>query len=221
MLASEAISRIQRKLGYRSDKADEILDELKDAQLTLEMGVPTPGGKGGTFFPWFLTSEVATATVVVNEPRLLLPSTFTGDLENHKLYYFDSSAEDDEQWNILEKGDYEFLLSKYPGKGTPKAYAYSGDYWRIFPVPDGTYPLKVIFAEKDSILDTVGVENRWLKYCPWLLISAAGANIAASVRDSNALQFFQARFAVEQVAVHAATIARSDTNQRPVMGGEY
>lgn len=220
MLASEAVTRIQRKLGYRTDKADEILEELIDTQKTLEQGVPSPFGKG-TFIPWFLITEVASARTTIGEERLLLPTDFAGELEGFRLYYFDENAESDENaWVQLEKGEESFMRKNLPGSGAPAGYFYSGGYWRIRPTPDDEYLMKIIYAGADTTLTvSPNITNKWLTWAPWVLVSAAGSSMAQSLRDATALQFFQQRMALEVNTLWAATEARFQSNDRPVMGG--
>lgn len=223
MLVADAIARIQEKTGYRSDKAAEILRELNDAMGTLSLGVPMPGGRG-SFVPWFLIQEQSTVSTQAGEERLLLPSDFVGEVENFRLYRYDSSADDDERWTELLKDDIGFLRRNRQGSGVPQFYAFSGDYWRLFPTPDAVYPLKVILASKDVALTASpdnGASSRWLTHAPWLLISAAGINFAASLRDATAVQFFQARLQTESGLLFNASVSRFEVNARPVMGGAY
>lgn len=224
MNASEAVSRIQRKLGYRTDKADEILEELNDAQLTLEMGVPSPYGKG-TFTPWFLISEVASAATEAGEERIAIPTDFRGEIEGFQLYYFNEDAEDDENaWVRLTKLD-EAQARAYSPPPTdtdllPAGYWYSGGYWRIVPTPNAERLLKIIYSGADTVLTTTpDITNRWLTYAPWVLIGAAGVSMAGSLRDATAQQFFQARMAADISALWNQTEMRFNSNARPVMGG--
>jgi hypothetical protein len=225
MIASEAVSRIQRKLGYRNDKSDEILDELNDAQATLERGVPAPGGQG-TFIPWFMTTEAATALTVANEERLLLPSDFVRELENALLYRFNPDADSDtDAWIPLVKNDPAFLKAKYAdtdaGVGKPEAYWLSGGYVRFAPIPDDEYIIKMIYGGRDTTLTlSPDITNKWLTNAPWLLIGAAGTSLGQSLRDASAVTFFQQRMAADVLILYQETLAHEITNDRPVMGGE-
>jgi hypothetical protein len=218
VIASEAVTRIQRKLGYREDKADEILEELQDAQHSLENGVPSPLGRG-VYTPWFMVTEVASALTTIDEERLLLPEDFTTELEGFKLYRYDADAtEDDEVWIPLEKAEEQYLKAKYPGDGDPQGYYIAGGYFRIVPTPDEEFTIKLIYAGRDTVL-TSGITNKWLTHAPQLLISAAGMSMAQSLRDAGALTFYQNRFALENNSLYNQTLARELTNDRPVMGG--
>lgn len=224
MLASEAVTRIQRKLGYRTYKASEILDELNDAQQTLEQGVMTPFGQG-TFIPWFLITEVASALTTIGEERILLPTDFVGEMEGFHLYYYnDDAASGESAWVELTKLDESMARSFTPPEGDdealPAGYFYSGGYWRIVPTPTAERSLKIIYAGQDTVLTTTpDITNKWLTYSPWLLMSAAGASMAGSLRDASALQFFQGRMATEVRALWTQTEMRFQSNDRPVMGG--
>jgi len=219
--ASEAVVRIQRKLGYRTDKADEILQELQDEQSRLEIGgIPSPIGKG-TFLPWFLITEQAMLTTVIGEERIPLPSDFAmnGD-ESFKLYWFNEDSDDGVEWNELTKVDESTLRSTVFSNDNPAGYFFSGNYWRLGPVPQSEMTLKMIYYAKDVQLTTTpDITNKWLTYAPWLLISAAGMSMAQSLRDAGAMQAFQQQFAFEQQGMWSATESRFQTNLRPVMGG--
>lgn len=221
MLCSEAVSRINAQLGYRSDKADEILADLQDSQQTLERGIPSPLSKMGTFLPWFLMSERASATTTINEERLLLPTDLVGELQDFRLFLFDASAElVEDQWQPLEKSDEGFLRAKFPGTGAPKAFCYSGSYWRLFPTPDDEYTMKVIYGATDTQLTLApDITNKWLTTCPWVLIASAGMQMAAKLRDAGAMTFFQNRLAIEIPILYNDTVARTENNARAVMGG--
>lgn len=220
MTTDEAIARIQRKLGYRTDKSDEILEELQDAQQRLERGIPSPQGGGGTYLPFFLTTEAATALTISGDERLALPTDFVGEIENCLLYRYDPDADPDAQWQPLAKDDEAFLKAKYPLDGKPLAYYLSGSYFRFRPVPDDEYTIKLIYGGQDTTLTAGAGTNKWLTYAPWLLLGSAGMSLAQSLRDTTAFGFFQQQFVADNMAIFQQTIAREVTNDRPIMGGE-
>lgn len=222
MMASEAVVRMQRKLGYRTDKADEMLQELQDEQSRLEIGgIPSPIGKG-TFLPWFLITEQAMLTTVVNEERIPIPTDFAmNGAEDFKLYWFNEDTDSDGvEWNELTKVDESTLRRTTFSNDNPCGYYFSGNYWRLGPTPQSEFTLKMIYYAKDAVLTTTpDVTNKWLTYAPWLLISAAGMSMAQSLRDATALQSFQQQFAFEQQGMWSATESRFQASFRPVMGG--
>lgn len=206
-----AVTRVQQTLGFRSDKATEIVAALQDAQLELEES-PT--------LPWFLLTEVASIQTVDEEERVALPSDFLQEWEEDPLHYFSTVAgvSDADAWTPLAKEDLEYLRDNFEGSGAPQAYALDDSYFRIFPTPDAVYTLKNIYFKKDTTLET-NVENLWLQHIPFLLIGIAGQQLGSGLRDKEALAQF-ARWEVKHRALMVAkTEARRHTSRRYIMGG--
>ena len=224
MLESLAISRIQRRLGFRKDLQTAIADELSAAQEKYERGVPVPivasayMGRflvgGGSFLPWFLRTEVTTIQTQINEERVPLPPDFLREYEEDALYWFNPTADPtifQNQWIPLFKDDIQYNRKKYgaiqglppasPSDTTaasewfewgPKAYSLDGNYFRIFPLPQQVYTLKMIYYARDEALTwPIDSENKWLAHAPEVMIGEAGWQIAATARDDNRMQYFQ------------------------------
>lgn len=210
MMRDEAVQRVQRLLGFRSDKQSEIITEMQAAQIELERW-PT--------LPWFLATEVAFKDTVAGEERVRLPTNFLREVDNDALWYYDGTATDEDLvWTPLIKDVTETLRGDLPGSGAPKAYYLDAEYFRIFPTPDAAYRLKMIYIKQDDTLAT-NIENKWLKYAPELLIGLAGQRLAAMMRDTVAAQHFQVMEERGRIAVNRDTHARRDANYRYVMGG--
>ncbi len=210
MLRDEAISRIQRRLGFRSDLVSAITEAIQDAQMRAEDS-PT--------LPWFLITEVSSITTTIGEERVQLPSDFLREYEDDALYYFNAAATDDaDKWVELPKDDLDFLRRKYPGSGAPKAYTIAGDYFRIFPTPDAVYTLKSMYYQADLVL-TDNVENLWLKHAPFMLINDAGNEIAADIGNKEAAAKFASGYQRALLALAGENEARKHENRRYVMGG--
>lgn len=204
-----AVARIHETLGFRSDKTTEIIAKLQDVQDLFE---------GAPELPWFLITEVESASTVSGEERVALPVDFLREWEDDALYYFNSTATADaDKWVELEKGDLSVLRKKYPGSGAPVAYSLDGDYFRIFPTPDDVYTLKQIYYKKDALL-TSNIENDWLKHGARLLIGEAGMAIAAALRDAEALAEFTRQRDDGARLLLIENEARSSTARRYVMG---
>ncbi len=212
MIRSEAVIRVQRGLAFRGDKVLEIEDALRDTQVELE---------NSAFLPWFLKTEVADfdQRTTVDEERVRIPDDFIREVEADALWYFNSTTTvDSEKWTPLQKDIPEFLREDLPGSGSPRAYALTKDYFRIFPTPDAQYQLKMVFYKNDELL-TSNVENEWLKYASDVMIGRAGIRIASALRDQGAISFFSA---LEQSGISRMineTEAREAANFRYVMGG--
>lgn len=222
MLGSEAVARIQRRLGYRTDKEAEILAELQTSQRKLEGGVDVPSANGGifTFYPWFLLSEILGRSTVVGEERVPVPTGFLSEAEPDALWYFvPATGETVADWNALAKGDLDALRASFPGVGAPRAYSLIGPYFRVLPVPDAVYQLKMLCYLRDTPV-ALGEENNWLKHAPDLLIADAGEQVAMNLQNAQASASFRAERAKEVLRLFIASEDRIHTNRVYVMGGE-
>lgn len=208
---SAAVSRIEQTLAFRgTDKSSEIVTALQDAQVLLEKR---------PVLPWFLQTEVATEETTDGEERVVIPSDFIREWEEDPLWYFVAgTGGDDDAWVELAKEDLGFLRKNYPGEGAPVAYALDVKYFRIFPTPDATYTLKMIYFGTDALL-TTDIENDWLKHFPYLMIGEAGKLIATALRDAAAVEVFNGFIAQNQAMLLVENEARMNSSRRFVMGG--
>lgn len=207
---SAAVIRVQRILAFKTTLSSEIIDALQDTQVELERD---------PFLPWFLISEVTSASTVDGEERVALPTGFIREYEDDALWYFDGTAAVDEQWSELVKDDIQFLRGLHPGEGKPQAYALDELYFRIFPTPDDAYTLKTIFYKADTTLST-DVENAWLQYAHELMIGEAGLKLAVPLRDREAEVRFERMASRGRNRLITETEARAGEGRRYVMGGE-
>jgi len=206
MILSEAQSRIKQRLGFRTDLDTEIGFSVRDAQARLEQEPE---------LPWFLRSPLTTLSTVSGQETVPLPADFLREAEDEALYLYDATT--DNPYRELEKNDVDNLRALWPGSGEPRAYALDVSDFRIFPTPDAVYTLKFIYMAADSIPSS-GVENKWLKYIPGLLIAEAGRDIAAAVRDKDALAIFSQDIVLQRRQLRLMQSRRMD-NFRFVMGG--
>lgn len=219
MLKSEAIATIQRRLGYRGDQSAEITFELQQAQKRLEKGILLPNGRG-TFLPWFLVSEMSDAVTVADEERVPVPSDFLGEFEDSALYVYDGTAADGERWVELAKDAEDFLRAQRLPSGKPQAYSLSGAYFRLAPVPDDVYTLKIVYyAKGETISSTLDEEPVWLLEAADLIIGEAGQRMAIPLRDNAARDEFLKDIARETARLYARNEERIHDNRRYVMGG--
>lgn len=106
-----AVSRLQRRLGFRTDLEAAIIDELQQAQIEHEEEfLASP--------PWFLLEEISSASTVAGEERLPVPENFLQECEQGTLWVYDSS--EDDPWIELPKGFYENLKAYYTTQERPK-----------------------------------------------------------------------------------------------------
>lgn len=226
MNLNEAIALIQRRTGYRTNKADEIYDELVLAQERLEAGVEIiHNSVMFTFLPWFLVQEINTETTVVGEERVQVPPRFLKESEPDALWYFNEDADTtvgEVEWNALVKGDLDFLRRTYPTPGPPKAYALTGQYFRILPEPDDAYVLKILCyqGEQPLVESQPNATHLWLVHAGQLLCAEAMKEFAASIHDASALKWAESTFLREAHKLWMTTEGRIHANVSYVMGGD-
>ena len=210
MLRDKAVKRIQRRLGFRDDQAEEIIEAMQDAQFELERKAT---------LPWFLISELSSITTQVDEHRIPLPEGFLREVEESGFFYFNPSAENvEDEWLELAKDDEDELRKLYPGAGAPKGYCLIGPYFMVFPRPDAIYTIKLKFFEADDILDS-NIENSWLEHAHDLIIASAGLDLAASTGDEKRVILFTGMLARAEARFEVEMEARDAANRRFVMGG--
>lgn len=181
MTRDEAVAIIQQQLGFRTTLSSEIVTYLKLAQIDLEK-LPTK--------PWFLRSEYAHIYTEPDEPRIPLPNDFLEEVEEDALWLVEDETDLTDGLTALYKDDIQQLQEKLPSAGTPEAYALDGAYFRLFPVPDDEYYIRMVYYKRAEELNS-NVENTWLKYAPKLLMGTAGMMIASALRDMAAQKTFQ------------------------------
>jgi len=212
MLRDAAITEIRRDLGFNNSLDVQILiDGLKNAQASLEREPE---------LPYFLRTEYASIPTVAGEERVAIPtaSEFLMIVEDSALWRFD--AAEDLKWKELTKHDLDALRRKYSAtdNAEPVAYALDNLYFRVFPIPDKVYTLKMIYYAKAAVLDT-NIENSWLEHFPQLLISMAVQRVSKSTRDAAAFQLAKSVEADERIRLRTFIVARETSNYTYQMGG--
>jgi hypothetical protein len=210
MTRSEAIALMQQQLGFRTDQATNLVTWLKLAQQTLE--------KGRTL-PWWLRSETSYIYTTANESRLPLPTQFLREEEGSQLVYVPTDTSSD--LVFLDKDFTDQLEKTYQRQtGKPEAYSLDGKYFRIFPIPDAAYQIRMVYSKKDTVLDT-DVENLWLQHLPYLLMGVAGGMAASALRDQNAAAVFRGWASEGLQLMYSENEAREHTNQDYQIGGPH
>jgi hypothetical protein len=180
MLRSTVVSLIAQRLGNRTDLDAQIISELQLTQDTLERA---------DMLPFFLLTEFVATVTVAAEERLKLPDDFLKEYEEGALWYYDATSAS--QWAPLKRSSMEQLKGAFTTEGYPQYYALAGNYFRLAPVPDEVYSVKMLYYAQDTVLST-DVENQWLKYCPEWILSETGARMAAYIQnDKMAATFMQ------------------------------
>lgn len=216
MTRDEAVLEIQNLLGFTTILQEPIERELKFAQTRLE---------NGPIRPWFLKEDRAFTFTTLGEQRILLPADFLEEDEDSALWYAPDNGAPDQE---IVKTDLDFLIKNqenFPGTdaagvalpGVPQFYAISGQYFRLFPTPDAVYKIRMIYFKSDTALDS-NIENKWMKYAPWLVIGEAGRTVAVSARDKAAEAKFSSIRQEAGITLNTETEARLHANRDYVMG---
>lgn len=211
MTRDEAVAMIQQQLGFRTTLSTEIIAYMQLAQHQLEQ-LPTK--------PWFLRSEDAHIYTEPDEGRIPVPNDFLQEVEEDALWYIEDITDTEAVPTPLYKDDVDQLRVKLPGTGIPEAYALDGNYFRLFPVPDDAYYIRMIYYKKGATLAT-NVENVWLKYAPKLLMGATGLDIAGATRDMTAMKVFDSWRAEGAAALASQDEARQHAGRNYQIGGEH
>lgn len=214
MTRDEAVAAIKLQLGFRANQDANIVSCLQLAQLQLELQ-PTK--------PWFLVSEDSYKRLTVGEQRLVLPSDFLQEHEDGCLYYVPDDADGPDDHVMLVKDDYDVLKKNFKNEvnGPPQAYSLIGSYFRVFPIPDDTYLLRMLYYKKDTVLSS-NVENGWLKNAPLLIMGKAGQMIAGGpLRDAEAKKIFMEWEQQGSLSLFGQQVAREMTNHTRQMGGSH
>ena len=217
MLRDELVQAMIRRLAFRPGITSNVIAELQIAQEELEKERHTDQN-----IPWFLLSEIATANnPAIGDERLPLPSNFLGEYENGTLWRFDDTADPvtADPWIEMIKGTYDNLKAEYIGQGPTLRYSIVGEYFRLHPTPDKIYTYKMLFYKQDDVLST-NIENKWLKYSPWMLGGKAGEELAETYRDDVAIAYFQKKFAEAKTALHRRMTEREVVNDDATMDEE-
>ena len=201
MIKSAVIDLIKMRLGNRTD-ADidtRITAELDAAQYELE--------RFGTFTPWFLLSETASYSTVALESRVPIPADMLQEYEEGALFYDDLP---------LVKHDQDYLAERFKDAlpGAPRAYALSGDYFVLYPVPDDIYTLSMKYYQEEPVPSSLAAsgENAWLRNAADWLLAKTGMNVARFIKDPEALQMFTQDEATASNRVYLKHVDRAERN---------
>ena len=208
MQKQTVIGLIKSRLGNRTDAGIDtrIAGELDAAQTELELY--------GDFVPWFLLSDEVPVATVVGAQEIALPSDMLQEWEDGAVAY---------DYLPVTKYEHQALQAKYQDSvGEPKAYAMLAESFKVFPIPDAIYTLKLRYYQKDALPSTLAAagENRWLKYAPMWLLAKAGVAVARYIKDAEATAMFQADAAAAREQVYKAHVARAEHNVERQMGDD-
>jgi hypothetical protein len=215
MLRDDAVAIAQMLMGFRTDQAANIVTMFQFVQTQFEMG---------PIRPWFLLQEDSLVRTTVGDERIEIPQDFIAECDELPLRYRpdDYPTEDEVQ---LRKDAYDVLKKNFApstilqnAQQIPQAYARVGNYFRIFPLPDANYMIRLIYYARDTVLSS-NVENKWLKYSPDLFVGKAGKLLATGLRDAGAYGEFTKMEATGYDRLMRENEEQKHVNQTYQMGG--
>lgn len=228
MILDQAISEVQQILGWRSDKVPQITLALQYSQTERE--------KPGMTFPWWLLQEdIALPALTIGSQVCPLPTNFIQENESvDKNLTFNSGLPNTRTF-FLKKFDYEVAEKYYfgdwsstydnlefeffqaKGPGSPKSYVLRQNSLRIYPIPDQAYVLNFSYWGADAA-QQIGVENKWLKNAPWVLIGDAAKKIGSDLGNANAVTTASGILSMAESNLFRSVIIREDAGRRRSMG---
>ena len=219
MTRDQAIALIKARLKKTgtTDYDNAIVLEMQHIQESIL--------EGGITLPWFLLSEFMSYTTKVNEDRIPLPvdpndtsRIFLREYEEGALWKFDETTKKFK--DPLTKNLLDDMLAKFNSTGQPKEYALAGPYFRVRPIPDAEYELKVLVYLSDTKL-TQDIENRWLRYAgDWFINETIYIMASFYTRDQEAMAAARSGADAGKLKLFAIDEARKHANFDYQMGAD-
>lgn len=210
MLRDDAVTRIQRGLGFRTDRVAEIEDALREAQRKRE---------AGKTLPWFLVEEDTIVTLAAAAQNVALPEGFLRFVAGEGPHY--TTVDSDIPFYVPVKNLREATeaYGDHDAAG-PQVVVLRGSVLRFFPVADQAYSITFSYYKAAAVLSS-NIENAWLEHAPDLMIGDAGLILAADLRDSGAIQIFQKLQADGLDQAFKETILREDDGEDLYLGANH
>jgi len=101
--------------------------------------------------------------------------------------------------------------------GVPREYYLGDSFVQLYPPPDGVYYISWRYWAQDAA-QQIGVENKWLKNAPWLLIGDAATKICMDLGNQQGAQTAMALSQSAATNLFNATINRGEAGKRRSMG---
>lgn len=216
MLRDDAITRIKRKLSWRTGTAvdSHIVQVLQDAQRVIEnSGLKLPNGLGVPV-PWYLEVVDYAIPLVAGTLLYALPTNYLKELEDFPPYALDTEGTRLELIKTIPNAAETQLV---PMTGPPQVYYHVGTQIKVLPEPDDAYVLYLSYVKQDLVLES-NIENGHLKYVPELLIGVAGEEIANDLRDKEAITAFQKMALKGMYMLWDQKFRRETSNRRSAIG---
>ena len=199
----EAVTRIKRRLSFRTSLDSDIVSELQLAQKSFERGHS---------LPWFLKQEDQTLSFTAGTSFVALPSGFLRETEDQSPSYLI----DGERYPVFPaKKDWEDAYEAFTGSdpGYAQVYVIRKETFHVFPTPEVDYDLTWGFYQADEELLSDDSENLWLTHAYDLLIGKAGKILAEDIKNQEALASFNLMLSTGWAEIFADGISREDANR--------
>lgn len=210
MTYDDLVKIVGWRLGDRDDMVERIPYELDAIQDNVLEAKP--------WHPWFLESELASASTAPGERRLPLPLDFLGEIEESHLYL--ELPEGDPQHIELRKEDPDVAIVLAPGTATPVLYSISGLYFQFAPIPNAAYPVLMRYYAKDSRISDSSKPSKWLTYASDVVLAELCYVLAAKhIKDAEAAAGFAQDATAAWTRLYHKHTARMEINQPRSLGG--
>lgn len=212
MTRDELVNIVLARCERRED--DTALRTLVEAEMRLvQEGVL----EQRVDLPWFLQTEEANATTTAHEERVDLPSDFLLQEDEQGLYI---QLPDSGVWKLLEKREYDYLQHRFgTTENVPQAYALTGTYFVLRPIPDTIYPVKMVYYGRDSWPGSTEA-NKWMAYAPNVVVAETGIVIAGEYLHNDTLMVkFQAQAEKAWAELASRNLQHRINARSVVMGG--
>ena len=212
MTRDQAVARIKQGLGFRTDRDDEAVLMLQEAQRFYEQGKT---------LPWFLIEEGTLSLVYLTDPNVVaLPDGFIREVERRNGVYYTT---DEGAKVVLKKKNWGDALDAYSEEepAAPEVYVLRSSSVYFLPDASEDFTINFPYYKKADVLENPSDENVWLENAPELLIGEAGYRLAGDMRDERAMKIvFDPMRKMAWDAVMRETIAREEASLLQSMGSD-
>ena len=214
----EIKGRIQRRLGFRNDLDNEILDGIYKAQDMLETS---------QLEAWFLNVET-TLSFTAGSQYTAMPTNFIRIPDDGGIWAYDSSLTEPYVKEIKPIGEraartgYGYAVADAFGDFYTVEEYLDDEYLYIWPWPDvGNTKVnyQAILRRGDSSFSIGNIENYWGRYAPDLIEAYALWYIAQDLRDQELYDKCEQLLIPDaRKRFHDLTVAREMADQTNEMG---
>jgi hypothetical protein len=242
MILDQAIAEVQQIAGWRSDKVAEITRALQYAQNEREKPSrtypwflrkenPTAIVTSYNVAQYSIPSDYIEDTeekdgnlFIYLQSSGASPPQVPGDSRSRTVFLKKQSFQDSQvryfgEWPYVyyNPAGARYDTGSSVGPGVPIDYYLGDSFVLLYPTPDGVYNISWRYWAQDAA-QTLGMENKWLKFAPWVLIGHAALKICADLGNKDGVQTASTILQGAEDNLFRATINRSEAGKRRSMG---